>query len=693
MATTINSKELTLRNLASDVTREIREQIKNQDILSITLPNYRDENYIGNGGVESIFEIDKNIDAINHDYSKKGLTKSMSFGLYKQGLEDEKYSSNGGALENISLRYGESPVINAPWQFNELDDVRSNTTYPHLGRVYLTYIYANFPILTIQPGREKMNSNLLSFFTKGLGNDHKKLNKYIRSGGDSSLLDGLKIALVSVKNVTLGAIEGVLGLMGLNFADASKFITFKPAMKLYRQLTNNLLREFAANLGLLDLTREKYNDASLNFDVIKNSSYESGEGSDPEYMKSLNAEMKNSGDREDANSVFGDGTNEADNYGETTDFGGVDKKNSGYSVLTNFGNSIVDGFSAISSSYRGTLRRLDVLDMIPHIAFTGNQGGISQYFGDIENRSYLPYLCQSNISISETFSNSTKEHPIVGQINSMSEEASDSRGMGGAKHIIDAYQNIVQGGGKNIGDVGNDLIAKFTTKLGGEVTSNFGEMTSIMNGDGKLLVPEIWSSSSYSRSYSVDFKFWSPVGDIISIFENVYIPYLLLMALAAPLQTGYSSYVSPFAIKVFSKGLFSVDFGMIESLSVTRGDGTNDRTKDNFPRSIKVSVSVKDLAPALMLSLGNGAFWKYKRANSSLSEYIATMCNMSIGDRFDIGRKFEKYWALMIGSTRDKFSLNNIGFNFGGSFFMKPAVAWNRNKVSVDQVNTRNIYM
>ena len=685
---TITSKEMTLRNLASDITSEIRYQIQDQDILNIPMSRFRDENYAGNAGTESIFDLDRAIEDLHEQNTKDGLARSMTFGMYKEGMRDED-NNNKGTLSSISLRMGECPVVNPPWQFNELDDVRSNTTYPHIGRVYLTYIYSNFPILTFQPGREKMNSNLLTFFTKGLGTDHKVLNEYIRSGGKKGILKGIGMALTSIKNTTLGAIEGVLGFMGINFADASKFITFRPAMKLYREMANNLLREFAANLGLLDLTAENY-DSGFNFDLNKDDNEVFNEIKDEEYAKDIEDSFigeKKDGIDKDLKSIVASAKEitSSEQQEEYEEFGTIKK------VATVVGNAINDGASAVSSTYRGSIRRLDILDILPHIAFTSNQGKISQFFGDIENRSYIPFLCQSNISISETFSNSTKEHPIMGSVNSLSEQSSDAKGIGGAQEIINQAQSIM--GGADFMTKMSEMANKALKRGAGELVSNVSEMGAIMNGDGKLLVPEIWSSSSYSRSYSVDFKFWSPTGDIVSIFENVYIPYLLLMVLAMPLQTGYHSYVSPFAVKVFSKGLFSVDFGMIESLTITRGDGANDRTRTNFPRSIKVSVSVKDLSPTLMLSLGGGAFWKYKRANSGLTEYIATMCNLSIADRLDMGRKFDTYWALQTASLRDKFSLNNIGYALGSSFIFKPSVAWNRNKITADQVNVKNIYM
>ncbi|MGL4949652.1 MAG: hypothetical protein ACRC5M_04660 [Anaeroplasmataceae bacterium] len=697
----MESKEMALRNLASDITAEMREKILSQPILTIPQDNYLNENYIGTAGTESVFDIDARVNEMSEKsekLSKKGILSSITFGMWKTRQEVREKEGKELGINDISLRIGSSPVLNPPWQFNELDDVRSNITYPNMGRVYLTYIYSNFPILVFQPGREKMNANLLTFFTKGIGHDHKVLNDYIRNGGKSGLLGTIRLGLINIKNTTLGILEGALGLMGLNFADASKFITFKPAMRLYRKMATNLLREFAADLGLLDLTQERSKGTAAAFDVIRSDkdNYKDKMG-DADFESTLEG-FKTSGDEEREDSVFGDAEistpDKNANENARVAWGGDFITSVGEKITdwyTETKETVVDEVEKLASTYRGTIPRLDVLDMVPSINFQG-ENPISKWAGDVENSAYLPFLCQSNITISETFSNATKDHPIVSEINSMSEEVANNKGIGGASKIVAGARNLLTGGGGSLGDLVNSAASNIATKALGEISSNASEMGMIMNGDGRMSIPEIWASSNYSRNYSVDFKFTSPTGDIVSIFENVYIPYLLLLVLTAPLQTGYNSYISPFVIKVFSKGLFSIDMGMIENLSVTRGDGANDRTRSNFPRSIKVNVTVKDLSPVMMLSLGNGAFWKYRRANSSLGEYIATMCNLSLSDRFDIGRKFDRYWALMTASVRDAFSLTNIGYNIGSSFLFKPVQAWNRNRVTVDTVNTKDIY-
>jgi hypothetical protein len=118
------------------------------------------------------------------------------------------------------------------------------------------------------------------------------------------------------------------------------------------------------------------------------------------------------------------------------------------------------------------------------------------------------------------------------------------------------------------------------------------------------------------------------------------------MTMTAPIQTGKIMYMSPFSVKVFSKGLFSIENGIIESMTVTRGEEKNDRTRWGYPRTMKISLSIKDLQPAMMLSLGGSAFWKYRKANSSLTEYISTLCCLSISDRFSLARNFNKTIGL-----------------------------------------------
>lgn len=650
----LTSNKVMLNNLGTQLSGELRVDFMKLGVLNAPVSAYLDNNYFTYSGTKEVIEEFAENDNNGRPRSdKKFSLKDLSIIKMFRELNKE----DEGNTESLSLKMGEAPVINPPWQFNELDDVRSNLSYPRMGRIYLENIYSNFPIVVFQPGREKYNTNFLSFFTKGLGSDAKNINNYIREGGDPSLLNSIRLGLTNIKNATLSIIDGALGLIGLNSANLSKYIVFKPAMKLYRQIINGLFREVAANMGLLNLTAEPYNlpvkNGKMGYDETEDG-YSTAEG----------------------------------NGGE----GSVLGKNK--DKIADVGSFLGDLGDAFSSSYRGSVNHLDILQMIPGSNYRDKNGGILMYMGDMLNKCYLPFLCQNTISVSETFSNGTKTHPIMDQINSLSQEASDDRAFGGAKQLLDSVTgasggNIVE----KVTSMGQIAVDKVVKTVTGEVASNAGEMGLIMTGGGRMLVPEIWASSSYSRNYSIDFKFYSPVGDTVSVMENVYIPFLILFALTAPIQSGHSAYTSPFIVKVFSKGLFSIDLGIIESLTVTRGEDKNDRTRWGYPRTLKVSISIKDLAPTMMMSIGGGAFWKYRKANTGLSEYIATLSGLSISDRMDLARNFKVYWSQLVGSLGTKFSLESIGFSFSQSIFMKPFSNWaSKRLISIDSLRTKNIY-
>jgi hypothetical protein len=119
---TITSKEMTLRNLASDITSEIRNQIQDQDILNIPLSRFRDENYAGNAGTESIFDLDRaidelhekntNIDVVLTDDQEYRYFKIKSDKIYKIS-HSEKYLLKRviEAMQDTSMEEIENMII------------------------------------------------------------------------------------------------------------------------------------------------------------------------------------------------------------------------------------------------------------------------------------------------------------------------------------------------------------------------------------------------------------------------------------------------------------------------------------------------------------------------------------------------------------------------------------------------------
>jgi hypothetical protein len=67
----------------------------------------------------------------------------------------------------------------------------------------------------------------------------------------------------------------------------------------------------------------------------------------------------------------------------------------------------------------------------------------------------------------------------------------------------------------------------------GIITRTANALFRVVNGS-QLMFPDMWQDSRFDKSYNLSFKFYSPYGDPLSIFRNVYVPFIALLALALP---------------------------------------------------------------------------------------------------------------------------------------------------------------
>ena len=130
----------------------------------------------------------------------------------------------------------------------------------------------------------------------------------------------------------------------------------------------------------------------------------------------------------------------------------------------------------------------------------------------------------------------------------------------------------------------------------------FSKIGTLVQGN-KLLLPKIWKNSDFNRTYSINMVFQSPYGDRDTVFREVMLPFLSLLPLALPNQTHNIGYKEPFLVRVDAPGWFTVDCGVITSMTVKRGeDGEDGWTKDGLTRIIEVDMDIMDLYPVVMLS-------------------------------------------------------------------------------------------
>ena len=266
--------------------------------------------------------------------------------------------------------------------------------------------------------------------------------------------------------------------------------------------------------------------------------------------------------------------------------------------------------------------------------------------GVISSKEYVAFYVESEDSINETISNSTTQSVLASTLEQGSETANEIRflmGSYGAKVSADLDS-----------ESNNEAISEIENKLNGSVFSNnrlikrlIGDAKTVVSG-GKIIFPEIWNDSSFSKNYSVSIKLRTPDCDKFSWFINIFVPLAHLICLAAPRQaftdgkSNPNAYYSPFIIRAFYKGLFSIEMGIIESLSISKG-AKSAWTVDGLPTEIDIDLSLKDLYDnSLVINKNIGrSSWSLVKA-TSMTDYIATSCGINI-NKPDVSRMVDLF--------------------------------------------------
>lgn len=265
----------------------------------------------------------------------------------------------------------------------------------------------------------------------------------------------------------------------------------------------------------------------------------------------------------------------------------------------------------------------------------------------------VAFYIDSDKSISESFGNSTGESSLKSQMNQLSDYGRELQYLlGGATSQtgkqFDKFtnqENLTQ----NIENV-NDFIENVLGKGNGNIFKRItGNIQTVATG-GRLIFPEIWSDSTFSRSFSINQTLVSPDPDDLSIYLNILVPMFHWIALTAPRAAMSNAYIAPYIFRAFYKGMFNVDMGIMNNLSFTKGD-EGSWTRSGLPTVVKVSADIQDLYSAFSISDTTGGDVNVFN-NTILMDYIANLCGININEP-DVYRNIEMYLSTQTNKIRD----------------------------------------
>ena len=308
------------------------------------------------------------------------------------------------------------------------------------------------------------------------------------------------------------------------------------------------------------------------------------------------------------------------------------------SVLDTAGNIIKDGLEAIGDTASEAINNMFGYSKVDSAAGKSGYAKLHTSMNQIElNSNSNGYIDQYYIdffikppSYSESFSNQTTESAFASMLDSgsnmMKEFAFLTTAAGTSSALmqqnLNTYINQKAAELKMVSEDG--VINRFMNRL---LTGS----ATILSG-GNLVFPNIWQNSSYNRDFNVEITLATPYGDKESIFLEIFVPMMFLVALVLPRQATVNSYVTPFMVRANVPGFFTCDMGMVRDMQITRGGANGDAWAVNgLPTEVTVSMNIEDLYSSLSMSNFTSKKNIYNFLyNSALFDYIGNQCGLNM---------------------------------------------------------------
>lgn len=263
---------------------------------------------------------------------------------------------------------------------------------------------------------------------------------------------------------------------------------------------------------------------------------------------------------------------------------------------------------------------------------------------------FIGFRIDKNVDASESFSNSTSPSAFAEEFNSKVRATASSlvdKGIAGSKSgstIIDTVFNT-----------GMDIANGFLEGIKHVDFIGLTELASAVITGTFLDMPEQYSSSDFNKSHSVSFQLRAPYGDNMSIYQSIIIPLFCILAGALPRAGGANSYVQPFLCRVYCKGMFAIPMGIIDSVSIKRGDSEFGWNYDQIPTCIDVSISIKDMSPIMYMMMYDSAFEEILGGDSAFNEYILTLAGVGLFERVSIISRIQRGVAYTAHIIRNRY--------------------------------------
>ena len=275
---------------------------------------------------------------------------------------------------------------------------------------------------------------------------------------------------------------------------------------------------------------------------------------------------------------------------------------------------------------------------------------------------FIGFRIDKGMGGSESFSNSTGESKVSQIVN-------EKYDMGRAT----SFSNMEgENGSGSIAAVAASVTEFFSGIVKGAFeTLKMDPLGAAATGAARIDIPEVWTSSSYSRTASFTITCLAPYGDFETIFQSEYVPLACILAGALPRGTGHSSHSAPFVCQAYCKGIFSSPLCIIESLEITRGADQFGFNMAKLPLKITMNVTLKDLSPVMYMKMGSdrGFLNAIMGTDDNFGEYMMTLSGMGLRDRLSPYKSMRRKVQILLSTFyKNRLSPYMLGMEGGARF-------------------------
>lgn len=511
-------------------------------------------------------------------------------------------------LKFVDTRPGGALCINPLPQFTRFADPRPANGgraigSTGLGRYYSEAIDDNNQIIHMRFGMPSFNS-LLTFFTGFYNSGASRLANTGRAGGFFYTLGRVIGAVIPIVFWKLLAVH-MLGVAARFFMNkpSSKFYTLKPTMPVYYAAAQTILNQILVNNGTVpriggDDSAIKLNDgyewtsadSKRMHDMLPDVFSESGQ-IDLFAMANRGQRLARKDQQRWKQMMDADVTSFNAMTSRVQSFYNEKLSDAGRRPFTTY----LDQWTSTgqSSTAKGdTMGMTEALDK----STTGNTGILEFFEAELDDgAAFVSFRVNPTGAVQESFSNQTTQSEIQQTANDLSASRRS------------AFFNFANG---NLADVPilNQVLGAAKDLTSGVLDSMQMSGLAVLGGAAFVDIPEHWQSSSAQlprSSYTIDLVTPypnNPVARAVKIFA----PLALLLAGVLPKSTGKQSWTSPFLCELYDRGRNTTRLGIIDSMTISRGEGNLGWDNEGHFLNIKVTFTVKDLSSVLHMPITEG---------------------------------------------------------------------------------------